>query len=161
MASGLLKFIRGPSIMQPPRFETMQGSWELFPHQADMEVRGIGSTKEAAFERAAQALTAVITDPGSVAPAQAVPIVCEAPDDELLLVDWLNALVYEMAIRKMLFSRFEVHFNDHELQGTAWGEPVEVARHQPAVEVKGATYTELSVKQDEQGRWIAQCVVDV
>jgi tRNA nucleotidyltransferase (CCA-adding enzyme) len=90
-----------------------------------------------------------------------VPIVCEAPDDELLLVDWLNALVYEMATRKMLFSRFNVRVNDHLLHATAWGEPVEVARHQPAVEVKGATYTELSVKRDEEGRWVAQCVVDV
>ena len=81
--------------------------------------------------------------------------------DELLLVDWLNALVYEMATRRMLFSRFVVRLNGHTLHATAWGEPVEVARHQPAVEVKGATYTELAVKQDEEGRWIAQCDVDV
>lgn len=136
-------------------------NWEHFPHQADMGVRGIGSSKEAAFEAAALALTAVVTDPKSVAPTLEVSIVAEAPDDELLLVDWLNALVYEMATRKMLFSRFAVRFNNHSLQATAWGEPIEVVRHQPAVEVKGATYTELSVKQDEQGRWMAQCVVDV
>lgn len=146
-------------IMEPS--EALQGSWEHFPHQADIGVRGIGATKKEAFERAAQALTAVITDLEVVAPTQAVPIVCEAPDDELLLVDWLNALVYEMATRKMLFSRFAVRFNNHSLQATAWGEPIEVVRHQPAVEVKGATYTEVSVKQDEQGRWMAQCVVDV
>lgn len=144
-----------------PHSETLKGSWEHFPHQADMGIRGIGSTKEAAFEGAASALTAVITDVGSVSPAHAVSITCEAPDDELLLVDWLNALVYEMATRKMLFGRFAVRFNDHALHATAWGEPVDVARHRPAVEVKGATYTELSVKRDEQGRWIAQCVVDV
>lgn len=147
--------------MQPPRSETVQGSWEHFPHQADIGVRGIGSTKEAAFEGAAQALTAVITDLAEVMPTQPVTIACEASDDELLLVDWLNALVYEMATRRMLFSRFDIRFNDHSLHATAWGEPIEVARHQPAVEVKGATYTELSLKQDEQGRWIAQCVVDV
>lgn len=146
-------------IMEPS--EALQGSWEHFPHQADIGVRGIGSTKEAAFEAAALALTAVVTDPKSVAPTQEVSIVAEAPDDELLLVDWLNALVYEMATRKMLFSRFAVRFNNHSLQATAWGEPIEVVRHQPAVEVKGATYTEVSVKQDEQGRWMAQCVVDV
>jgi SHS2 domain-containing protein len=147
--------------MHSPRSETVQGSWEHFPHQADIGVRGIGSTKEAAFESAAQALTAVITDLESVAPIQSVPIVCEAPDDELLLVDWLNALVYEMATRRMLFSRFDVCVNGHSLQATAWGEPIDVARHQPAVEVKGATYTELSVKRDEEGRWVARCVVDV
>lgn len=147
--------------MQSPHAKTMQASWEHFPHQADMGVRGIGSSKQAAFEAAALALTAVITDPKDVRPTAAVSIVCEAPDDELLLVDWLNALVYEMATRKMLFSRFAVNLKDHSLQGTAWGEAVELARHQPAVEVKGATYTELSVKQDRPGRWIAQCVVDV
>jgi len=148
--------------MQPPRSEPIHETrWEHFPHQADIGVRGIGSTKEAAFESAARALTAVITDLGSVAQTQAVSIVCEAPDDELLLVEWLNSLVYEMATRKMLFSCFAVCFNDHSLHATAWGEPVEVARHQPAVEVKGATYTELSVKRDEDGRWTAQCVVDV
>jgi tRNA nucleotidyltransferase (CCA-adding enzyme) len=149
-------------IMQPLRSETIhEGSWEHFPHEADIGVRGIGSTKEAAFEQAGLALTAVITDLDSVAPAQAVSIACEAPDEELLLADWLNALVYEMATRKMLFSRFVVRFNDRSLHATAWGEPIEIARHQPAVEVKGATYTELSVKQDGQGRWIAQCIVDV
>jgi len=147
--------------MQPPHSEIAQASWEHFPHQADIGVRGIGSTKEAAFEAAGLALTAVVTDPASVSPVQAVQIVCEDPDEELLLVDWLNALVYEMATRKMLFSRFTVCFNGHSLHATAWGEPIEVARHQPAVEVKGATYTELSVKRNEQGRWIAQCVVDV
>jgi tRNA nucleotidyltransferase (CCA-adding enzyme) len=147
--------------MQPPHSETPQARWEHFPHQADIGIRGIGLSKEAAFEQAGLAMTAVITNLDSVAPSQAVPIVCEAPDDELLLVDWLNALVYEMATQKMLFSRFTVCFNGHSLQATAWGEPIEVARHQPAVEVKGATYTELSVKRDKHGRWIAQCVVDV
>lgn len=147
--------------MQQPRSETEEARWEHFPHEADIGVRGIGSTKEEAFEAAGLAVTAVITDLASVSPMQAVQIACEAPDEELLLVDWLNALVYEMATRKMLFSRFTVHLNDHSLHATAWGEPIEVARHQPAVEVKGATYTALSVKRDEQGRWIAQCVVDV
>src|SRR5574337_139987 len=160
LAPGLLRSVGGLSNMEPSRSETTEASWEHFPHQADIGVRGIGATKEAAFEGAGLALTAVITDLESVAPAQTVSIACEAPDDELLLVDWLNALVYEMATRKMLFSRFAVRINDHSLQGTAWGGPGEVARHQPAVEVKGATYTELSVKRDEQGRWIAQCVVD-
>jgi tRNA nucleotidyltransferase (CCA-adding enzyme) len=147
--------------MQPLRSEAARGSWEHFSHQSDIGVRGIATTKEAAFEQAGMALTAVITEPTSVAPTQTVTIACEAPDDELLLVDWLNALVYEMATRNMLFSRFSVRFNDHSLCARVWGEQVEVARHQPAVEVKGATYTELSVKHNDQGQWIAQCVVDV
>jgi len=147
--------------MQTSPSETAQPRWEHFPHQADMGVRGIGLTKEEAFTQAAMAMTAVITDLGIVDPIQPISMTCEAPDDELLLVDWLNRLVYEMATRKMLFSRFAVRVNGHLLQATAWGEPVDVTRHQPAVEVKGATYTALSVREDLRGRWVAQCVVDV
>ncbi|MEO8326472.1 MAG: archease, partial [Nitrospirota bacterium] len=34
-------------------------------------------------------------------------------------------------------------------------------KHEPAVEIKGATYTELSVRRIEGNGWVAQCVVDV
>jgi tRNA nucleotidyltransferase (CCA-adding enzyme) len=139
----------------------MEKHWEHFPHDADIGVRGIGASKEEAFEQAALALTAVITDPRIVVPREDVEVMCEAPDDELLFVDWLNALVYEMATRRMLFSRFEVHIEEGRLQAKAWGEAVDVARHQPAVEVKGATYTALLIRQESHGAWIAQCVVDV
>ena len=136
-------------------------AWEHFPHGADIGVRGCGATRAEAFEQAALALTAVIADPAKVACATMVEIRCAAPDDALLLADWLNALVYEMATRNMLFGRFAVSLHDHALEAQAWGEAVDRARHQPAVEVKGATYTALSVAQREDSTWVAQCVVDV
>lgn len=134
--------------------------WEHFPHEADMGVRGVGTTPAQAFEQAALAMTAVITDPEKVAAREPVTIACQAPDSELLFVDWLNAIVYEMATRHMLFSRFAVKIEDTRLSATIWGEPLDAARHQPVVEVKGATYTALRVAQ-ENGGWIAQTVVDV
>jgi tRNA nucleotidyltransferase (CCA-adding enzyme) len=137
------------------------GRWEHFPHQADIGVRGIGASKAEAFEQAALALTAVVTDPQVLSAGEKVEITCEAPDDELLLVDWLNALVYEMATRKLLIGRVEVRLAGHRLEGRAWGEKIDVARHQPAVEVKGATLTCLRVGQEAGGAWVAQCVVDV
>ena len=138
-----------------------KSGWEHFEHEADVGIRGIGPTKGQAFEQAAVALTAVITNPAKVSPVEEVAVKCTAPDDELLLVDWLNGLLYEMGTRRMLFSRFEVKIDGSELTGRAWGEKIDVSRHRPVVEVKAATYTELSVRQDEQGAWVAQCVVDV
>lgn len=135
--------------------------WEHFSHGADIGVRGIGTSREEAFEQAALAMIAAITDPRNVRPDEAVEIACEAPDDELLLVEWLNAVIYEIATRRMLWSRFTVCIEEHRLRATAWGEKTEVARHQPAVEVKGATYTNLLVRQERTGAWVAQCVVDV
>lgn len=84
-------------------------AWEHFEHEADIGVRGRGATLAEAFAQAALALTAIVTDPTLVAPRIPVAIRCEAPDPEFLLVDWLNALIYEMATRHMLFSRYEVH----------------------------------------------------
>jgi len=138
----------------------MAGRWEHFEHGADIGVRGRGATRAEAFEQAALALTAVVADPAAVRPGERIELACEAPDDELLLAEWLNALVYEMSTRRMLFSRFAVALDGTRLRAEAWGEPVDAARHQPAVEVKGATYTMLRVAR-EGGGWVAQTVVDV
>jgi tRNA nucleotidyltransferase (CCA-adding enzyme) len=138
-------------------------SWSHFDHDADIGVRGAGPTPAAAFEQAALALTAVITE-APVAAAEAVTVTCGAPDAETLFVDWLNTLVFEMATRRMLFGRFKVaiHRNDEwRLEGQAWGEAVDRRRHRPVVEIKGATFTALSVRQDADGLWRAQCIVDV
>lgn len=135
--------------------------WEHFPHEADMGVRGIGRNRDEAFAQAALAMSAIMTDVAKIHDRIKVDVTCQAPDDELLLVDWLNALIYEMATRKMLFGRFEVHVQDHSLTAHAWGEPMDRARHELVVEVKGATYTALQVARQTNGFWVAQCVVDV
>jgi tRNA nucleotidyltransferase (CCA-adding enzyme) len=134
--------------------------WEHFRHGADAGIRGIGASRDEAFGQAALALTAVVADPANVGCDHAVEIHCEAPDDEILLVDWLNALIYEMSTRSMLFGRFDVTIRGHALDATAWGEPLDRARHRPAVEAKAATYAELTVR-NRDGVWTAQCVVDV
>lgn len=134
---------------------------QTFPHEADIGVRGTGATLEEAFAGAALALTAVICDPATVAPREAVHIDCDAPDLELLLVDWLNALIYRMATRHLLFSRFEVQIAGTRLHASAWGEAVDVARHQPAAEAKGVSFCELKVARQADGSWLAQAVVDV
>lgn len=139
----------------------MTEDWEHFPHDADVGVRGFGATAAEAFENAAVALTAVVTDPATVAADVAVSISCAAPDRELLLAEWLNAVIYEMATRHMLFRRYHVSLRNNTLSATAWGEALDVARHQPAAEAKGATLTALSVAVSGDGRWQAQCVVDV
>jgi SHS2 domain-containing protein len=137
------------------------GDWQHFAHGADIGVRGRGVTLDEAFAQAATALTAVVTDPGLVRPVEAVHVQCRVADPEVLFFEWLNTLVFHMATRRMLFSRFEVRVTGDRLEAEAYGEAVDVQRHAPAVEVKGATLTELAVRQEPDGRWIAQCVLDV
>lgn len=134
---------------------------EHFPHGADIGVRGIGHTKEQAFEQAALALTRIVTEIADIMPRTVVEIECAAPSDGLLLTDWLNRLIYEMAVQRLVFGRFAVAIENGRLRGRAWGEKVDRARHMPAVEPKGATFTELKVERRSDGAWIAQCVIDV
>lgn len=135
--------------------------WEHFEHIADVGVRGYGHTLGQAFEMAALAMLSVITDTSTVRARETVRITCEAPNSEFLLADWLNAIVFEMATRKLLVSRFEVTIEDNHLEGVATGEPIDVTRHQPAAEVKGATLSELRVSRSTDNYWLAQCIVDV
>ena len=145
----------------PDRSNHVSAYWEHYAHEADIGVRGVANSMEAAFEQAALALTAVITSPALVKPEQEITIHCDNADKEILFLDWLNALIFEMSWRKMLFSQFRVSTCDNKLTAVISGEPVDVERHQPVVEIKGATFTTLKVTQMENGLWMAQTVVDV
>jgi tRNA nucleotidyltransferase (CCA-adding enzyme) len=152
---------RGVIAPSPSRAADSAGAWELFPHDADIGVRGYGPSEAVAFENAARAMTASMIDLAEVGTPEMVQITCEAPDREILLVDWLNALVYEMAVRGMVFGDFSVNLSDGHLEAEARGERIDLLPHAPAVEVKGATYTELRVTCGDDGIWTAQCVIDV
>jgi len=148
-------------LEEAAQFLQADRGWEHFEHVADIGVHGFGPDLETAFEQAALAMSAIVTDPGDIREMESVDIRCQAPDVELLLADWLNAIVFEMATRGMLFSHFKVRIDGVALEGQARGEKVDRGRHQPAAEVKGATLSELQVRCGDDGLWHARCVVDV
>ena len=135
--------------------------WEHFAHGADIGVRGFGRSVEQAFEQAATALSAVVADLSTIRPSETIEVECDAPDLDLLLVSWLDRIIYEMAVRGMLFGTFHVIISGCSLRGRLGGEVIDLERHQIAVEAKGATVTALRVARGPDGEWIAQCVVDV
>lgn len=135
--------------------------WEHYSHPADMGVRGFGKTKGEAFEQAAMALTAIVADLRKIEPAEQIEIVCEQDDEQMLFAGWLNAVIYEMATRKMLFGKFEVTIDGERLKAKLAGEKIDIKKHQPTIEVKAATFMDLEVKKTENGLWKAQCIVDI
>lgn len=134
--------------------------YETFEHEADIGIRGFGLTIEEAFENAAIALYSVMVTVGSIELHDERAFSVTAPDLELLFVEWLNALLSLSDIERMVFSKFEVSISGMSLTARAWGEHLDRDRHQPHVEIKGATYHLLSVKK-ERDMFVAQCVVDV
>jgi SHS2 domain-containing protein len=137
-----------------------QSGYETFEHEADIGIRGFGRNVEEAFARAAVAMYSVMVSLERVAPRERRVLTVQAPDRELLLVEWLNGLLALSDIDRMVFSKFTVAIRGTELHGEAWGERLDRERHEARVEVKGATYHMLRVGT-ESGVVVAQCVVDV
>lgn len=137
-----------------------EAHWEHFKQEDDLGIKGYGPTKADAFEQAAIAMTAAISDPKLLQSQSSVKISCKANNDELLLIHWLTSLAYEMATRRMLFSQFDVQISDGQLHATAWGEPIDPEWHHPAVEIKGVLLRNVRVAEEGEGRWGARCVIE-
>jgi SHS2 domain-containing protein len=70
------------------------GRWEEIEHTADVGLRLWAEDLEDLFATAARGMFALITDLDEVTPQQKVHVVLDAMDAEVLLVDWLNELLY-------------------------------------------------------------------
>jgi SHS2 domain-containing protein len=135
--------------------------YEFFEHTADLGLRIRAPDLDALFAEAAQALfAAIVEDLAAVQPLQHVEVRLSGSDREFLLFDWLKELLYLFDAEHLLFSRFEVHVRDDGFIATAWGEPLDRARHELAHEVKAITYHGLRVEQTPD-RWLAEVIVDI
>ena len=79
-----------------------------FDHDADMGIIGRGTRIEEAFENAAIAVFAMMTNLGQVALQESVAIEFEEADAELALVTWLNLLLGQARSRALIFGRFHL-----------------------------------------------------
>jgi SHS2 domain-containing protein len=130
-----------------------------FEHGADIGVIGRGATPEAAFEGAAEAAFAIMTDLAQVTPVQTLRLEFEEDDLELALVTWLNQLLGRAREAGLALGRFRLSRSARHWTGEADGEPWREALAR-GTEVKGATLTMLRVERTPAG-WEARCVVDV
>jgi SHS2 domain-containing protein len=88
----------------------------------------------------------------------------EAGSLESLLVGFLNELLYLHEVKGKVYSRFEVYIigdgDAWKIKGKAFGEKINTKKHAIKSGVKAASYHQLKVVE-ENGAWVAQCVVDV
>lgn len=133
-------------------------------HTADLAVRAWGPTLGAAFAAAGCALTEAMVNLRRVDGRVRREFAARADSIELLLVDWLAALVAEKDTSGLVFSRFQVETRTGaggaSLCASAWGEPLDRERHEPRTEVKGISLLGLLVRRDG-ARWVVEYVADV
>ncbi len=122
-------------------------------HTADITIECWGPTMEAAFEQAAVATFEVIVDTSTVEAIDMEEIRVEGIDLEELLVEWVGQLIALIDLTERFYSRFEVTRIAEEdgrmgLVGRAWGETIDLSRHDVRTEVKAMTYADMSIKEE-------------
>jgi SHS2 domain-containing protein len=135
--------------------------YETFDHTADLGLRIRAADLPTLFAEAARALfSAIVEDLDTVEPKERVDIELTDDDRAYLLFDWLKELLYRFDTEHLVFGRFEAHLANGNFKGSAWGEPLDRARHQLSHEVKAITYHGLRVEQTAEG-WLAEVIVDI
>jgi len=135
--------------------------WKHLDHRADIGIQGVGPSLEQAFAQAGLALMAVMCDLELIHRKESRIINLEGHDPELLFFDFLNELIFLVSAEGFAYSWIEADINDGRLRARVLGESLDSLRHQPEVEVKGASFNGLKVWQDKNGKYIATCIVDV
>jgi SHS2 domain-containing protein len=135
---------------------------------SDLSFVAWGPTLEALFAAAAKALlAATVEDPARVAPRVRRKVLLEEPDLELLLLRFLNELVYLRDAEQLLLRprHLRVSVNDvTHLEAELVGEAIDAERHRMDIEVKAVTAHGLRIARaiaGEDEKWEANVTLDV
>ena len=124
----------------------MKKDFEILNHTADVGIIAYGADMNQAFANAAIALFSLITELSEVEEVLHRDIKLTAPDEESLLVEWLNELIYLFDAEKIIFKRFDIiNLNSTQLKARSYGEKVDSSKHKLKTGVKAATYHMLKV----------------
>ncbi len=126
----------------------MKKEFDILDHTADVGIIAYGASLNQAFANAARGLFSLITDLDDVKEALSRDIEVTAPDQESLLVAWLNELIYRFDVENILLNRFDVtQLDSTRLKARTYGEKVDSSRHKLKTGVKATTYHMLKVEK--------------
>jgi SHS2 domain-containing protein len=135
--------------------------FETFEHTADLGLRVTAASREELFVEAARGLFSImVTDLDTVQPVVRRSYTIPGVEDDYLLFDWLNELLYTFESEKLLLSQFDVSIASGRLQASASGEVMDLQRHRMEHEVKAITYHGLRVEHTDSA-WLAEVIVDI
>ena len=134
---------------------------------ADIAFDAWGKTLEELFEAAGRATIEVMVENlAGIRPTETVEVALEETDQEMLLFDFLNELIFYKDARRLVLlpTRLEIAKTadgaGFALKGTLKGEEIEAGRHRLNTDVKAVTLLRFKVAQVADG-WRATVVLDV
>jgi SHS2 domain-containing protein len=130
-------------------------------HTADLGIEVKAATLPLLFASAGEAFFGLIVDPTGVEPKKEITVSAEGEDKEELLHAWLSELLAQFNLNGFVGKRCEVvEVEAGKVESRVKGEKLDLKRHRFYTEIKGVTYHELKVWQ-ENGQWHARVIFDV
>ncbi len=124
--------------------------FEVIDHTADAGIIAYGSDLKEAFANSAYGMFSLIADLDRVKEKVNRKVDVQSSDQEALLVDWLNELLYLFDVKHIIFKRFDITaLSQNRLRARVYGEKVDTARHQLKTAVKAATYHMLKIEKNK------------
>lgn len=135
----------------------MRRRYQQLEHKADLALRIYGADLRELFANAAYAMFSQLADVARVKAAVHQHVEVEGSDDESLLVNWLNELLYLHETEGQVYSEFDIQeLTPTCLKATLFGAE---ARDVQMI-IKAATYHNLAIRQTKSG-YQATVVFDV
>jgi SHS2 domain-containing protein len=132
---------------------------------ADIAFNAWNETLEGLFRDAAEAtMKVMVENVPAVRPTETVEIALDQTNEEMLLFDFLNELIFYKDARRLILLPKEITIGRSEagcdLKATLQGEEINTERHRMNTDVKAVTMLRFSLTQVQEG-WRATVVLDV
>jgi SHS2 domain-containing protein len=135
--------------------------YETFEHTADLGLRIRADSLNNLFAEAGRALFwIIVAEPEEVRIVEERPFSIKGGDVEELLHDWLSELLFTFHVHRQLLVKFDVNIQSSGLTAMAYGEKIDLTRHEINLEIKAITWCGLKVVQNAAD-WLAEVIVDI
>jgi SHS2 domain-containing protein len=137
----------------------MHMSFEEIPHTADIKIRVRAPTLETLFSDTFESLMQVMYGTNR-AGGILKEIRIESTDYESLLTDFLSEVLFIAEVESLVFSEAHIRINGFCLSAELSGEQFDPVRHSGGSEVKGISYSGLTITHDAKG-YMLDIIFDV
>ncbi|MBI4980065.1 archease [Candidatus Woesearchaeota archaeon] len=142
----------------------MNPYYKYLEHTADVLFVAEAPSLPELFNQCALAVEQSMVEVKKVSPKKKAVIKLENKNIDYLLFDFLNELLIYKDAKQLMFSKFEVKIEEkkgiYHLNCLAYGEKLDVEKHQAKVDIKAITMHMFEVKKTVSG-WKAQVLVDI
>jgi SHS2 domain-containing protein len=142
----------------------MKPYYKYLEHTADILFQAEAPTLEELFVQCALATEEGQVDIKKIEPKEKLTFTVENTNEEKLLFDFLDDLVFYKDSEQLIFSKFDIKIEKTDkgfkLTCTAHGEKIDNKKHDPKVDVKAVTMHMFEVKKTDKG-WFAKVLLDI